>query len=298
MISRGALIAVLFVVELAVLGEMGVAIRGGEPAPWSGPRSSAEAASGPGLVEDGPHKIFDAAAHPALSVDIGYADLTIVTRNVSQIDVAVSKSTDFGFFRAKAPITAREDGESIRISTSDGPGWSTGDDRMVTVVVPPQTQVTVVKAGDVVASGLRGEASLTSVGGGTITVEDYNGPALRVTSSDGLILLQQVVAARLDAKSRNDRIEGTGLQVRDGTVQADDRVTLGFAAGADTLVSAETNDGKINLAGFDPASSVAAAHKSGDDNDDSSSQTVRVGAGEGSLVVHSSDGNIDLTKEG
>jgi hypothetical protein len=173
-----------------------------------------------------------------------------------------------------------------------------GDDRMVTVLVPPETQVTVVNAGDIKATGLRAEATLNSIGNGSVTVDDYDAAALHVSSSDGPIVLHQIVAPRLDATSSSDRIEGTALQVRDGIVESDGRVTLGFATGADTLVTAKASDGKIHLMGFDAAASGAPGRSSSDDDDDSSSQTVRVGSGDGRLEVHSSDGNITLDQEG
>jgi len=295
MISRGTIIAALFVVELAIIGEAFIAIRGDRAAPF-GPSVEAQALSGPHLVEDGPHEIFDAGAHPALTVDIGYADLTILTGKSSQIDVSLSGDTEFGMFRTKAPIAARQDGDTIRIATTSGHRWSMGDDRMVTVLVPPETRVTVVNAGDIRASGLRAEASFTSIGRGSVTVDDYDAPALQVSSSDGPIVLRRIVAPRLDATSSNDRVDGTALQVRDGTIESDGRVTLGFATGADTMVTAKTSDGKINVSGF---SSDASGHpSSADDDEDASSQTVRVGPGDGRLDVHASDGNITLAQEG
>jgi hypothetical protein len=305
MIPRGTIIAVLLAIELAIVGVAVVALRGGQPAPSSAQRSTAETASGPHLVEGGPHRMFDAGTHPALTVDIGNADLTIITRNASQIDVAVSKSTDFGFLRATAPITAQRDGESIRIATTDrrrwsmggGRRWSVGDDRMVTVLAPPETQVTVVNAGDIKANGLRAEASFNSIGMGSVTVEDYDAPVLHVASSHGRILLHQIVAARLDATSRNGHVEGTALQVRDGNVESNGRVTLGFATGADTLVTAETSNGRVSVSGFTAAAFVTTGRKSSEDSDDPSSRTVRVGAGNGRLDVHSSDGNINLAQE-
>jgi len=109
--------------------------------------------------------------------------------------------------------------------------------------------------------------------------------------------MRQIVATRIDATSSDGRVVGTGLQVRDGTVESDDSVTLGFAAGSDTLVNAQTDDGKVRLSGFD-ASKAGTEHKSDDGDDDSASQTVRVGAGDGHFDVHSSDGNINLAQEG
>jgi hypothetical protein len=291
------LIAGLIVVELAIIGEAVVAVRGGEAATPYAQQGDARTASGSRLIEGGPHKVFAAGAQPRLTIDIGYADLTILTSKAPQIDVSLSASPVSGLFQATAPITATEDGETIRIATTRAHGWSTGDDRMVTVLVPPETQVTVVNGGDIKVDGLRAQASIHSVGNGSVSVEDYDAPALHVVTSDGPIILHQIVAARIDVASRNDTVEGTALQVRDGTVESDGRVMLGFATGADTLVSAQASDGKISLSGFADAQSLSSGGKSSEDGG-LSSRTVRVGAGSGHLDVHSSDGDIDLAQEG
>ena len=299
MIPRGTIIAALIGIEIAILGEMVVAARGEQPVPSSVQRMVAEAAHGPNLVEGGPHRLFDAGANAALVVDIGYADLTILTGTASQIDVALDASTDFGLLRATAPITVRKDGDTIRIATTRH-GWSAGDNRMVTVVVTPGTKVTVVDAGDIKANGLRAEASFKSVGNGSVTIEDYEAPGLRVATSDGDISLRQIVAGRLTATSRNGHIDGAALRVRDGSVEtSNDRVRLGFAPGADTLVSANTSNGAIRISGFAAnASAGNAPTSSGDaDESDSFSRTVRIGAGSGRLDVHATNGDIDLRQE-
>jgi len=295
---RSTVILALIVVELAIIGEAFVALHPGRPGAAFAQGGEAQTASGGHLVEGGPHQVFDAGAHPAISVDIGYADLTILTSKTAHIDVSLGAGSSGGFFPATVPIAASEDNDTIRIATTKQQRWSTGDDRMVTVVVPPETEVTVINAGDIKASGLRAEASLNSIGTGSITVEDYEGPALHVTASDGRISMRQIVATRVEATSSDGRVVGTGLQVRDGTVESDGSVTLGFAAGSDTLVNAQTDDGKVRLSGFDAAKTGATEHKNDDGDDDSASQTVRVGASDGHFDVHSSDGNINLAQEG
>jgi hypothetical protein len=290
MISRGTIIAGLLVLELAIICEAVIAVQGGGQ-PFH--HSVAQAATGGRLAEGGAHQIFDAGVHPALTVDIGYADLTIVAHEGSQIDVSLSRS--HGLFQAREPIEAQKDGDTVRITAADDAGWTVGDSRMVTVLVPPDTQVNVVKGGDIKATGLRAESSFNSVGDGTVTVEDYNAPSLHATS-DGRISLSDVVATRLDATSDDSRIEGSGLQVRNGSIEADGRVTLGFASGTDTVINADTDDGKVSDSGFAAGASMATSKNNGDD--DASSETVRAGAGEGTLDVHTSDGNIHLTQEG
>ena len=299
---RFSLIIVLVVIEIAIIGGIVRSIRGDDSSPWYAQRGTGEAAADPRLVEDGPHQVFDAGSHPALTVDIGYADLTILTRNASQIDVTVSKSTMYGFMRSKAAITARKVGDTVRIAKASEEDWSVGDDRMVTVVVPPETQVTVASGGDIRANGLRAAASFVSVGSGSVTIDDYDGSTLHVESSNGRVSLHGVVAKNLDASSSNGRVTGTALRVRDGRVESSNgNVTLGFAPGADTQITAEASNGNVRLSGFPATASTKGLRKSNsddsDDDDEDSEQTIRVGAGTGRLDVHSSNGNINLSQE-
>ncbi len=291
MISRVALVAVLALVEVAIASETVVAVRGDQPARWS-MHANGYRVDGPNLAEGGPHRLFDAGSHPALTVDIGNADLTIRAGTAAQFDAAVSKSTAFGIFRARAPITAEVDGDTLRIATSAEHSWSMGDDRMVTLIVPAQTRVTVASAGHTRATGLLAEASFNSANG-NVTVEDYRAPALHVESSNGRIALIRVAAARLDVSASDGRIEGSALQVRDGSVESsNDRVTLEFAAGSDSIVTAQTSNGNIHLSGIPGA---ASARDNGSDNDESS-RTVRIGPGNGRFDVQSSNGNIYLSQ--
>jgi hypothetical protein len=302
MMPRAQLILVLIGIEVAILGMMVLAV---DPAPFTPtfPKApsfstiwspSQTAASGPNLVEGGPQASFDAGAHPVLNVDIGYADLTILTHPGPTLDVSVSKSDAFGPFRTTAPITARKASDSLRIATAqDQQGWSMGDDRMVTVIVPPQTQVNVVNAGDIHVSGLRASATINSTGNGFITIDDYDAPSLHVAADNGPITLHQVAANVLEATSRNDRITGTGLKIRDGHVQADDSISLGFIAGLDATVSADASDGSVHINGFPNAPSSARANADGD----SAIQTVRMGNGSGHIDVHSDSGNVNLNQD-
>jgi putative adhesin len=297
MITRSGLIAVLVVVEVALVGEMVYAVVGDRPVSWHAPEPAQSVRSA--LAEGGAHRIFDAGSNPALTVDIGYADLTIRAGSSSQFDVSLSKSTDLGVFRTTAPITAREDGDTVRVAVGDDPDWTTGDDRRVTVIVPPDTHVTVVKAGNIEVSGLRAEASIKSVGHGSIAVDDYHAPALDVDASDGAVSLHEVAAPRVEVKTDGGSVDGTGLQVGDGMIESTDGpVTLGFTASADTVVNAQTGDGTIGVSGLASAAPATTTKADEDSNDSPSSRTVRLGAGAGRLDVHSSDGNIFISQEG
>jgi hypothetical protein len=294
-ISRGTILTAILVAELAILGTAGVALWGGQIGPSFAPPAFAQLTHGAHVIEGGPHQLFDVGTQPSLIVDIGYADLTILSGKATQIDVSVAPSYDSGLFRAKAPITAHQDGQTVRVGTSPAHGIVTGDNRMVTVVVPEGTKVTVLHAGDIKANGLRAEASFTSRGNGFIRIEDFAGPALHLTATSGPIIMHGVAVEHLDVSARHDRVDATALRVHEGSIESGDRVTLDFAAGTNTVVNADTDDGKITATGFNGGASVAGNRKN--DDDDSSSQTVRVGTGNGSLDVHTDDGNINLVQE-
>jgi hypothetical protein len=293
MTARTTLIAVLVVIELAIIGGAVSAIRG-DNTPWFSQNASAQPATGGSITEGGTHQVFSVGGRPTLTVDIGYADLTILTGAAGKVDVSVSNSTDFGPMRSTAPISAHQSGDAIRIKKPEDTGWSMGDNRMVTVIVPPETQVSVLSGGDISASGLRAAASFDSVGNGSIAVDDFNGPTLDISSS-GRISMHSVITPRLDASSSDGRIQGSALQVRDGHIKSDDgRVTLSFAAGTNTTVDAATDDGTVNVSGFTAATSTSSSKS---DDGDASSGTVRIGDGNGRLDVRSSDGNIEIRQD-
>ena len=295
MITRGTVIAGLLALELAVVVEAVVAVRGGRPGPTFASHSRALAAPDPRLREAGAHQIFAGGAHPALTVDIGYADLTILTREAPQIDVSLSPDPDPGIFGNKAPIVVRNDGGTIRIAKTPGRNWSTGDDRMVTVLVPSNTRVSVASAGNIRATGLRAETTLRAVGQGDIVVEDYAAPSLHV-ASEGSVTLDRIAADRLDATSKDDAVDGSALRVRDGRIEAEDRITLEFAPASDARVIAQTANGTIDVSGFDVPPSPA-GNNTATDGADSASRVLRLGAGNGSFDIRSHDGSITLARD-
>jgi hypothetical protein len=296
MVQRLPLIAALLIVELAVVGGIFIAIRGDAPASWAiHPHGSHEAAAGAGSSYS-----FVTGAGPELTIDVGYADVGIVTHASDNVDVSIP-AAGFSMIGPLAPITASADGDSVHIAAQPGHWSPLGDWRTVTVRVPDATRVNVRNAGNISANGLRAEASFNSVDG-TITVDDFAGPTLQLSAANGRLMLHTIVAERLDATSGNGRVEASGLQVRDGRVDSSNgRITLGFTNGADTVVSAATNNGKIRMSGLTAAAAPARAavdEDDEDDDDDASAKTVRIGAGDGRLDVHASNGNITLSQEG
>lgn len=308
MIPRRTLIAVLIGIEVAIVAAMFGAIRGGPAALWHGFGTAAVA--GPAAA---PAWTFPAGSAPAVSIDIGHADLTIETRPGAQIAVAVEPGMEVS---SSGPISARDDAGTIRITARDRNSDASAyiDERNVHVTVPPETRVTVERAGNITAGGLRAPGSFDSPNGhiditdfhgeltatadnGHVEISDSDCPALHASSSNGRIVLHRVNARRLDASSSNGRVEATALAVRDGSISTSNgRVSLGFAPGADTTVSAVASNGGIRVHGLTQTATGAPPAWS-DDDSDSATRTVRVGAGNGRLDVHAGNGSIDLKGE-
>jgi hypothetical protein len=294
MVQRLPLIAALVIIEIAIVGGAFIAIRGGAPVGWSLHQHHHDGDRGTG---SGSSYSFVTGAAPALTIDVGYADVAIVAQPGGNVGVSVPGDQLPAFMGPLPPITATANGDAVHIVAQKGHWSMFGDPRVVRITVPGAARVTIENAGNISATGLRGEASFSSVRG-DITVDDFNAPALHLAASDGHMMLHAIVADRLDATSSNGHVEATGLQVRDGRVISDNgRITLGFRPGADTLVSAATSNGRIKVSGL-AAAAVVRTGGDDDDDDDSNTRTVRVGAGDGRLDVHASNGNINLNQEG
>jgi hypothetical protein len=312
MVPRATLIAVLVGVELALIFGMVVSVGGGPSGRFGRAGTPAGAASLKGPTT------FTAGDRPAVAVDVGLADVVIDAVPGTRIDVSVSDSRMH--VGSSAPITARDDGGTIRVTASETDAWAfLGDSRTVHITVPPATTVVVANAGNVTVSGLRAAATINSgahfhpddgvtvrdfrgsltatTSNGNLDVIDADCSELHVASENGRLTLTRVRARQIDASSSNGRVNGTGLQLRDGRVASSNgRVSLGFAPGADTTVSAASSNGRVNVSGLSVGTQSV---KSDDDDDDSTAaKTVRVGAGGGRLTVRTSNGSIDLTQEG
>jgi hypothetical protein len=320
MVPRATLIAVLVGIELALVFAMVVAMGGGPQAHYgSWPGAPAGAAA---LTPETPPLTFPAGEHPALAVDVGMADVTIDTHPLARIDVTVTDG--FRHIGSQAPIITRADGNTIRISADESDFWAfLGDSRIVHITVPSETRVVIANAGNINLTGLRADATVTSGAhfhpgdgisvrdfrgsltatspDGTIEVTDADCPQLHLASSNGRVTLTRVRALQIFASSSNGRVEGTGLQLRDGSVASSNgRVSLGFATGADTTITAGAANGRVHLSGFaaTAASDVRGSDDEDDDDDSSAAKTVRIGAGSGRLDVRASNGSIDLSQEG
>jgi len=262
MVQRSTVIAVLVGLEAALVVMMIVAIRGTGIWHTFGPRTAGAA----GPTSSAYH--FAANANTALTVAIGDADLQIDTAPGPQITVVMG---EHGFSIGHlAPLSANEVNNVVHVTSEDpdGAGFVGIDKRLVRITVPPATHVTVEYAGDTVAAGLRAPASFNSPNGyidvhdfrgelsatssnGHVNIVDANCISLHVTSSNGHVGLHHVSAERIEAVSSNGRIEGTALELGNGRVSSSNgRVSLGFARGADTTVTAAASNGNVHVNGL------------------------------------------------
>jgi hypothetical protein len=309
-LQRGTFIAVLVGVEIALVFMMAQAVNPAFRTPWQMQTyhdlqqtfGTAGAGSPSSL---GTKYAFTVGAQPEVTVDIGYADLTIERGNDAHVSVDVPRHGWHGIGASAPAITARQDGDRILVAEAERSGWTVSDDRRVRITVTPGTRLIVQNAGNIDASGLRATASFSS-NNGYVTITDFNAPSLTVETSNGRVNLRDVTAPSFEVSSSNGRIEGSALHVTNGHVKSSNgRVTLGFAANSDTTVTAETSNGSVDVGNLNVTSAAhATAHqRSSDDDDDDddgdgSSKTIRLGSGSGQLDVHSSNGNINLRQEG
>jgi hypothetical protein len=320
MLPRTTLIAVLIGVEMALVFGMVVALGGGPHGRIGRFGTPAGAASFRPPSTQAP-STFSAGGRPVLAVDVGMADVVIDAVEGSRIVVSVSDW--HRHMGSSAPIVARDDNGTIRVTANETDPWSfLGDSRTVHITAPPTTAVVITQAGNVAANGLRGDMTIHSSAstrfGDGIVVRDFRGSLtattsdgnldvldadcteLHLRSSNGRVTLTRVTAQHIDATNSNGRLDGTGLRLRDGRVASSNgRVSLGFAPGADTTVTAASTNGHVNASGLSAAGATQNANSAVDeDGDPLPAKAFRVGAGTGRLDVQSSNGSIDLTQEG
>jgi hypothetical protein len=315
MLPRTTLIAVFIGVEMALVFGMVVALGGG-------PHGRIGRFGTPvGAASLQPPSTFTAGSRPALAVDVGMADVVIDAIEGTRIAVSVSDS--HRHMGSTAPIVARDDNGTIRVTANETDPWSfLGDSRTVHITAPPATALVIGHAGNITANGLRGDATIHSsasmrfsdgivvrdfrgsltatTSNGNLDVVDADCTELHLSSSNGRVTLTRVTAQHIDATNSNGRLDGTGLRLRDGRVASSNgRVSLGFAPGANTTVTAASSNGRVNASGLSAAGATQNTNGAVDeDGDPLPAKAFRVGAGSGRLDVQSSNGSIDLTQEG
>lgn len=322
MVPRATLIAVLIGVEVAILVAMVNAVQGRGISWYPAAMTAPDTVAGPQAGHRQRTYQFPAGAHPAVVVNAAGVDVVVETAAVPQIRVVMHEERTGPFFGKPQEISANDEGGTIHVTSDDVQQTHVFGHEQLTLQIsaPPNTRISVTDAGDITLTGFRAATSLDSRDGaievrdfrgdlsasssdGHINVSDADCPTLQVSASNGRLVLTHVSAARIDASSSNGKIVGTALQLRDGRLSSSNgRVSLGFAAGTDSTVTAATSNGHINVNGFvaAPAAFVkpGGTDSSSDDDDTPSAKTVRVGAGSGRLDVHTSNGSIDLSQEG
>lgn len=297
MVQRPILIAALAGVEIALAVMMVQAIHPGPRGTWHETAQHQFHGSSGHTTSGAANYAFTTGAQATVTVDIGYADLTIERRDTPGITVDIQKHGWHGWGSAPS-IAASQQGDRVNV-IADAQSFTWSDDRMITIAVPPETKLVVRNAGNIRATGLRADATFNSING-WIVIEDFDAPSLQVASSNGKLTLRNIVATHVNATSSNGRVDGSALTVRDGRVASSNgRVTLGFARGSDTTVTAASSNGNVRLSGFTAIDTPKVQPADDDaDGDVPSAKTVRIGAGSGRLDVHSSNGNINLSQEG
>jgi hypothetical protein len=322
MVPRATLIAVLIGVEVALLVGMVNAVQGRGMSWFPVGMTAPDTAAGPQSGRRPRAYQFPAGAHPLVIVDAAGVDVVVETQAIPRINVVMHEERSGPFTGTPQEISARDEGGTIHVTSDDVQQTHVFGREKLTlqIVAPPNTRITVTDAGDITLAGFRAATSLDSRDGaidvhdfrgdltasnsdGRIDVTDADCSTLQVSASNGRLVLTHVNAAQVDASSSNGRVIGTAVQLRDGRVSSSNgRVSLGFAAGADTTVTAATSNGRINVSGFadGPASLVKTGGDDSDSDDDDApaAKTIRVGAGSGRLDVHTSNGSIDLSQEG
>ncbi|HEV8020535.1 MAG TPA: DUF4097 family beta strand repeat-containing protein [Candidatus Lustribacter sp.] len=321
MVPRATLIAVLIGVEVALLVAMVNAVQGRGMSWFPVAMTAPDTVPGPHFGQRPSSYQFPAGAHPAVIVDAAGVDVVVETQAIPRIFVTLHTERSGPFTGKAQEISASDEGGTIHVTSDDVQQTHVFGFEKLTlqIIAPPNTRVSVTDAGDVTLSGFRAATSLDSRDGaievrdfrgdleayssdGRIDVTDADCSTLHASASNGRLVLTHVNAAQIDASSTNGRVIGTAVQLRDGRVSSSNgRVSLGFAAGADTTVTAATSNGRINVSGFAvPASLVKTGGNDSDSDDDDApaAKTIRVGAGSGRLDVHTSNGSIDLSQEG
>ncbi|HMC46109.1 MAG TPA: DUF4097 family beta strand repeat-containing protein [Caballeronia sp.] len=312
--GRWTLIAVLSVVELALLGAMlhSVGLAGGA-SEADGRRFMMGApvfASTPSQTFE---KTFDnMSATPSVYVDDNDAELTLTVKSGSSVSVREQTSHGGWMHRSGGKLDVSQTGDHLRIVRSDETLTMMFGSlhRTLQLVVPPGTHLEVANAGKIDVTGLRENVLLHSDNGaiyvhdhraeitatssnGRIELHDVVAAAVEATSDNGRIVLDNVRADALAVKADNGRITGSQVLTSGGSIIASNgRVLLGLAQGSDITVTASAASGHVRAESpftFD-------AVPSSDDDDDGKPRTLRIGNGTGKLAVSTDNGSITISQ--
>ncbi|MFY9739742.1 MAG: DUF4097 family beta strand repeat-containing protein [Candidatus Cybelea sp.] len=325
--SRISVVAMLVAAELLIVGMAIYALGGGPPA-LAGSMHHVDFAAAP--IEP-----LAAGGTPLVAVDdaasrvrVGVSNDGLVhVRDLTQMRGAIFSSSSYPQLR----VTRTADGVRIERPARqhfsvDLFGFSTA---AIQVDVPSGSHVQIVRCSGADVDGITGGVNVQSQDGhislsdlrgivdassddGYLTATNVRGDRLAMESSDGHLTLADVSVGSLVARTRDGRIEANNLTIAgarpDATLHSDDgplRIAGTFGANgsyevstgdgsvnlrvprdSDFTIDASTGDGRIDVDG----SSLA--------RDDSAQQTIRLGAGSGTMKLATSDGSIHLYTNG
>jgi hypothetical protein len=314
---RLTVVAVLVVVELALLGSMISALD------FSHDSSSDHIVMGlaPALAATEKttpvlNKTFETGSAPAVFIDDGSSAVNVTVRPGHAVVVREQiKSSGWVLHtrRAKLDVSFADNTVSIVRRGSDPMVMAGAYERSFNIVVPPGTRLEIANAADIRVNGLRDAAKLHSENGsievrdhraavtassdnGRIELHDVIASTAEISTGNGRIVFENVRADALTAHTDNGRIDASGVTTRGGTIESGNgRIELGLAQGNDLTVTAKASAGKVTAESplaFEPRAS-------GDDNDDNDvPRTLRMGNGTGKLQVSSDNGSITMSQGG
>ena len=324
--SRVSVVAMLVAAELLIVG-MAVYALGGGPATFAGSMHHADFAAAPveplAAGETPQVAIDDAASRVSVGVS---NDGLVHVRDLTQMRGAIFSTSSYPQLR----VTRTADG--VRIERSARRHFSVElfdfSAEAIQVDVPSGSHVQIARCSGADVNGITGGVNVQSQDGhvnlsdlrgtvdassdGYLTATNVRGDRLAMESSDGHLTLADVSVGSLVARTHEGRIEANNLTIAgarpDATLHSDDgplRVAGTFGPNGSYEVS--TDDGSVNLR-VPQDSDLAIDASTGNGRidvdgsslarDDSARQTIRLGAGSGTMKLATSDGSIHLYTNG
>jgi DUF4097 and DUF4098 domain-containing protein YvlB len=330
MASRGALIALLIAVEVAIVA-VAVYSMSGAHAVWAG-------------TGGGGFHHYDFTAKPIAPITAGSTPHIVVSDPDDRIMVTASTDGQVHIQDLKAfhgtywgtpnitPLTVEKTADGVSISRPEfdsaafGVFVSWSVDR-VAIQIPAGSTLEIQRSsgsnitginGDVTTKSDDGSITLATLRGnvdaessdGHVSASDIKSDTVKLQSDDGYIEMHDVVAGTLDARTDDGHITVDGLQVtgNTATIHSNDgqiHVNAAFATGNYEVSS---DDGHIDVT-VGAQSNLTVAATTGDgritrdgqsfhDDGDSTSRSFTLGGGSGHLNINSHDGSISITTNG
>ena len=302
--SRAGLVAMLVAAEILIAGFAIYTLRG------SG--NIVSVTGGMHSVDYAAPSFAPIAAGIAPNVTIDDMDSKVIVTTSSDGMVHVTDKTQvhgllFGTAEvAKLQVHRTLDG--VNISRPEGHFFLGDSTNRIAVEVPPMTHLTIARSGGDEITGLRNGIDVTSQDG-RIYLTDITGN-VKAHSDSGRVIATHLSANSVDLTSNDGRIEVsqlemTGLAPRANLHTDDGPLLIAGVFPALGNYTLTTNDGHVDLS-LAQGSSATVSAATGDGHivvdgrtqDDVTSSSVRVGAGDSSMNVHTADGSIHISTNG